>query len=183
MAEPMHSPRVKLICGMISGRVELFDEAARALEGVFGPVDVASEVLDFDFTHYYDGEMGSPLYRRLVGFERLVGPEELVEVKLATNALECDFASRAGAGSAPRPINLDPGYVDSAKLVLASMKDFSHRIYLGRGVFAEVTLMFRKGFWEKLPWTFPDYGSGRYDSFLTAARRRLREQPAAEGRS
>ena len=73
--------------------------------------------------------------------------------------------------------------MDSSKLVLASMKDFSHRIYLGRGVFAEVTLMFHKGAWEVLPWTFPDYASGRYDPFLTAARRHLREQLAAEGRS
>ncbi|MCP4534749.1 MAG: DUF4416 family protein, partial [Delftia sp.] len=77
----------------------------------------------------------------------------------------------AGRGSGPdRPINLDVGYVEPSKLVLASMKNFSHRIYLRDGVYAEVTLMFRKGLWEPLGWTFPDYRSGRYDAFLTAAR-------------
>ena len=182
MAEASEPARVKLICGMISALPELFDEAAGAMEPAFGPADSSSDVMDFDFTHYYDRAMGSPLYRRFLGFERLISPEKLADAKLTTHALERDLA-RGVEGGPPRPINLDPGYVDSAKLVLASMKDFSHRIYLGSGVFAEVTLMYRKGAWEKLPWTFPDYASRRYHPFLTAVRHRLREQLAAEGRS
>ena len=72
-------------------------------------------------------------------------------------------------------MNLDVGYVTEAKLVLASMKDFAHRVYLGAGVHAEVTLLYRGGGWMSLEWTFPDYASGRYDTFLTGARRLLRE--------
>jgi hypothetical protein len=180
MAQATEPFWVKRLCGLIAARVELFEEAARALEAAFGAVESASDVMPFDFTHYYDAQMGSPLYRRFLAFGPLMSPDTLADAKLATNALEADFAHRVAPGAPPRPINLDVGYVDSAKLVLASMKDFSHRIYLGRGVFAEVTLMFRKGSWEKLPWTFPDYASGRYDAFLTAARRRLREQLAGE---
>ena len=71
-------------------------------------------------------------------------------------------------------------YITESKLVLASMKDFSHRIYLANGVYAEITLQYHHGCWEPLPWTFPDYGSGRYDAFLTAARKRLREQQKHE---
>lgn len=175
MAEAAHVPDVKLICGIISADRRLFDEAAKALAPVFGEVDLASEVMDFDFTHYYDQQMGSPLYRKFISFADLISPEAIVEAKLLTNALECDFASRP-EGSPPRPINLDPGYVESAKLVLVSMKNFSHRIYLGKAVYAEVTLLYRKGDWEPLPWTFPDFASPRYHPFLTAARQQLRRQ-------
>jgi len=166
---------VKLICGMISARQELFDVAAGKLAETFGPADIVSEVMDFDFTHYYDGQMGSPLYRRFLAFERLVSPEELVDAKHRTNELEADFAAQAG-GEPPRPINLDPGYVEASKLVLASMKNFSHRIYLGRRVYGEITLMYRRGAWGGLEWTFPDYASGRYHAFLTAVRSRLAQQ-------
>jgi len=172
MAEATQPPAVKLICGMISAEVGLFDEALGPLEKAFGPVETHSAVMDFDFTRYYDQEMGWPLFRRFVGFRDLIDPAALVEAKLTTNALERDFAARRG-GEPPRPINLDPGYVEFSKLVLASMKNFSHRLYLNRGVFAEVTLMYRKGRWQALPWTFPDYASGRYDAFLTEARSRL----------
>lgn len=173
MAEVTQPPEVKLICGMISANVALFDEARDALIRVFGSADVVSEVMDFDFTHYYDREMGSPLFRRFLGFAEPIAPEALVEAKLMTNALECDFAARRG-GSPARPINLDPGYIEHSKLVLASMKNFSHRIYIGRGVYAEVTLMYHKGRWDALPWTFPDFASPRYHDFLTAARGRLK---------
>ena len=194
MTEPAEAPPVKLLCGMISARKELFDAALGPLTKVFGPVDLVSDVMDFDFTHYYDAEMGSPLYRRFVSFADLVRPDALVEAKLATNRVERDVA-RSAIGDGPeaagqacpygnprraqvvqRPVNLDPGYIEPSKLVLASMKNFSHRIYLGRGVFAEITLMWRKTHWEPLPWTFPDFASGRYFPFLTACRERLRQQ-------
>ncbi len=175
MAKVTDPPAVKLICGMICPVKGLFDEAQSALEDVYGPTDVVSAIMDFDFTDYYGDQMGSPLFRRFVAFERLISPEALIEAKLMTNSLESDFASRR-SGSPPRPINLDPGYVETPKLVLASMKNFSHRIYLGHGVYGEVTLMYRKGQWEPLPWTFPDYASGRYWAFLGEARDRLKQQ-------
>ena len=104
--------------------------------------------------------------------------------RVATNRIEAEFTARlAGQPTQPgaavprpaRPINLDVGYVDESKLILASMKKFSHRIYLGMGVYAEVTLMYHKGRWDSLPWTFPDYGSGRYHPFLTQVRCKLRQ--------
>jgi len=155
---------------MISGEVALFGRAAVALEAAMGPVEAVGEVVDFDFTHYYDAQMGSPLYRRFVSFAGPHRPDFLAEAKVRTNAIEAQVAaSRPGAGPA-RPINLDVGYVEAPKLVLASMKNFSHRIYLGDGVYAEVTLMFSRGRWEPLPWTFPDFRSGRYDAFLSRVR-------------
>jgi hypothetical protein len=182
MAEPSKPPRVKLICGMISARRELFAQAQQALAGQFGPVDIASEVVDFDFTSYYDQEMGHPLYRQFVSFAQLVCPDVLAEAKLSTNAIETQFRNLGQPDSPPRPINLDIGYIEPAKLVLASMKNFSHRIYLGRSVFAEVTLMYHKAGWDALPWTFPDYASGRYSPFLSAARDKMREQIQQESR-
>ncbi len=168
MATPSEPVPVKLICGMISARKDLFDEAAAAMGEAFAPVEVESEVIDFDLTDYYYDQMGRGLYRKFVSFAGLVDPGSLGRIKLRTNEIEADFARRYNY--VPRPVNLDPGYLSPAKLVLASMKDFSHRIYLGQGVYAEVTLLYRHKRWEALEWTFPDYASGRYDAFLTAAR-------------
>ncbi len=176
MAKAANPHPVRLICGMISARAALFDEASREMEAVFSPVDLKSELLPFDFTHYYDQEMGSPLWRQFVSFSRLVSPDALAEAKRATNRLEELFAGRhAAAGQPPRPINLDVGYVDESKLILASMKNFSHRIYLSGGVYAELTLMYHKGLWDALNWTFPDFASPRYHGFLTQVRCKLRE--------
>lgn len=175
MAEPHPPPPVKLICGLLAASDERLTEARTMLAEAFGPIDLTGEVMDFPFTDYYDAQMGSPLLRQFVAFEKLVPPESLVEAKLATNELERRLAARQ-AGGPPRPVNLDPGYLESGKLILASMKNFSHRVYLSGGVYAEVTLMFRHGRWRALEWTFPDYASGRYDAFLTAARTRMRRQ-------
>lgn len=175
MAQARQPSPVKRLCGMIASAPDLFDEAAEHLERLWGPADLVSEVMPFDFTHYYDQQMGQPLLRRFLGFERLVRPESLVEAKLATNALEAELAAKHAAGPA-RPINLDPGYLELSKLVLASMKNFSHRLYLGSGVYGELTLLVRDGRWETQAWTFPDYASGRYHGFLEQLRQRLRHQ-------
>ena len=183
MARAQEADMVKLICGMISARAEFFDMAAEALAEAFGPVDLASETWPFDMTDYYEPQMGPRLLRRFVSFAEPFSPAALAEAKLRTNAIEADFASRRGAADPPRPINLDPGYVAPSKLVLASMKDFSHRIYLRDGVYAEVTLLYRKGLWEALEWTFPDFASGRYDTFLTGARGSLGAKASKESPS
>ncbi len=184
MAVAGKPPLVKLICGMISADETLFGRADAMLVEEFGPIDIASETMNFDFTHYYDSQMGSPLLRRFVAFQRLVEPDRIAPAKVATNRMEQQIADSCGGANRPtRPINLDPGYIESSKLVLASMKNFSHRIYLGSGVYAEVTLMYHKGRWDALGWTFPDYGSGRYDSFLTEARRLLRQQAQQEDKT
>ena len=172
MARPAPPDDVKFLCGMLSGTAELFEEALGPLTEVLGPIEGVSETWDFVWTHYYDAEMGPNLLRRFVSFARPASPEQLADAKCATNAIEADLARRHPSAAA-RPINLDVGYVTLAKLVLASMKNFAHRIYLGRGVYAEITLQYRKGRWESLHWTFPDYASGTYDAFLTEVRDRL----------
>ncbi|HUU21743.1 MAG TPA: DUF4416 family protein [Phycisphaerae bacterium] len=174
MAEIVTPAPVKLIVGMLSARADLLGRAVERLEGAYGPVDVTGEVMEFGFTDYYERQMGKGLLRQFVAFGRLIDPGEIGPIKIATNAMEAEFA--ATDAPPPRPVNLDPGYVTESKLVLASTKDFSHRIYLGGGIFAEVTLTYSHGRWTGHQWTFPDYASGAYDAFLDAARRKLRSQ-------
>jgi len=171
MTDETTARKVKLICGMISTDVSWFDMAESKLVAEFGPVDISWPVMDFDFTDYYDSQTGSPLLRKFLAFEKLIFPDRLAGVKRKTNELETELASRPDA-PVPRPVNIDPGYLAPSRLILASMKDFSHRICLDGGVYAEVTLLYNRG-WQVLPWTFPDYGSGRYFEFLDSARELL----------
>ncbi len=172
MADITPPQPVKLICGMLAASEPLLDTAAEALIEVYGPADLRSDVWAFDFTDYYQPQMGSELKRQFLAFERLIDPGELAAVKIHTNELEARFADSADV---PRPVNLDPGYLTPARLILASCKDFAHRIYIGRGIYAEVTLQYRGG-WQKLDWTFPDYASQRYAAFMTEARNILISQ-------
>jgi len=167
-AAPLKS---RLICGMISADPVWFDKAVDILMQRFGPIDITSDTFDFDFTDYYNDETGSPLFRKFIAFATPVSPDDLADIKRQTNEIERDF-SACSASKYPRPINIDPGYVTPSKLVLASMKDFSHRICLDHGVYAEVTMLYNRG-WQTLPWTFPDYGSGRYFAFLDSCRENL----------
>ncbi len=139
----------------LCSREDDFAPAFREAEGECGPADFVSEPLPFRFTDYYEGEMGKNLWRRMVSFEPLVSPERTVPVKLWTNRLENRNLNERGG----RRINVDPGYLDGAKFVLVTGKDYSHRLYLGEGIYGEVTLIFQKGGFSPLPWTYPDYAS------------------------
>ena len=172
MADPQQPRVVKHVCGVLAADAAVLDRAVELLGETLGPVGSVSETWAFDFTRYYEKEMGSGLLRRFVAFREPAGADLLAGRKRLTHLLERRIAEELPAGP-PRPVNLDPGYVAPDKLVLASMKDFSHRILLGRQVYAEVTLMYRDGAWRPLPWTFPDYASGQYDAFLTACREEL----------
>jgi hypothetical protein len=149
---------------------EDYPALAAALEELFGPRELESPVSFFSSTDYYRPTMGPNLKRRLVTFARLGDPANLASWKLTANALERALAKRASPGGPVRPVNVDPGYLTAAKLVLASTKDFAHRIYLRDGVFAEITLSYRGGAWTPHAYTFPDFRSGRYFDFLTQAR-------------
>jgi len=162
----------KLICGIITARPELLGDLAERLAVRFGPVDAASGIWPFDFTDYYAREMGSPLVRQFLAFERLVDQGRLAEAKLFTNGLEGIFSAESGG----RCANLDPGYVTAQKLVLATTKDAPHRIYIAGGIYAEITLRVSKGAFEPCPWTYPDYRTERYRGFFDEVRRRLVEQ-------
>jgi len=168
MGQPHPPDDATLIVGMLSAWPELFEPARERLVARFGPVALTSDVMDFDFTDYYAAEMGSGIKRQFLSFAQPFDPAALAEVKLWTNDLEREFATPARP--VPRPLNLDPGYVDLNRLVLATTKDFPHRIYLGRGIYAEVTLQYARGGFEAQPWTYRDYRTPAYHAFFRAVR-------------
>ena len=138
---------------------------------LFGPIVLESETFRFDrFTNYYERSMGARLFKKIWAFENPIDPERLAAVKIATNHLEEELAEIHASPGVARPLNLDPGYVDLGKLVLASTKDHAHRIYLQQGIFAELTLIYTKKHWQLLPWTYPDYQSKEYHEFFDQCR-------------
>ena len=147
----------------------------------FGPIALESPAFDFCETDYYEATMGAGLKKVFFAFEELIDPARLVEIKLMTNTGEQEYVE-VSEHAEPRPLNLDPGYVGLGKLVLASTKDFGHRIYLDRGIYAEVTLFYRHGRWEHHPWTFADYRREDYQQFFSECRdylyRKSRKEPA-----
>ena len=174
MSVPQPAQPAKLVVGAIFKQRALLGTAVDALTRAFGPLDLVSPWFSFDYTEYYAREMGSPLYRRVLVFENLISQEALVEVKLRTNALE-QALSNQGA----RPVNLDPGYLLLERFVLATGKNYSHRIYLGQGIYADLTLIYQQGNYRTLPWTYPDYASPELQGFLLKARSKYRRDLAA----
>ena len=149
--------------------------ARKRAEQTLGAVAFSSDVFSFEDTHYYEAEMGTELKKIFLAFENLADPARLVHLKHQTNGWETEYRECA-AWPESRPLNLDPGYVTQAKLVLATTKDRDHRIYLDRGIYAEVTLYYQRGRgWQSHQWTYPDYRGGAYHPFLTRCRNYLRE--------
>jgi hypothetical protein len=162
---------VKLIASLLAGEPDLLERAALALCQAFGPMDLASGFLPFDHTSYYEAELGPGLQRQILSFGTLVAPHELPAIKRATNALEISLAL-----GGCRRVNIDPGYVSLGKLVLASTKDHAHRLYLGQGVYGEVTLTYQRGQFRPWPWTYPDYASPPYCRLFEEIRKRYKAQ-------
>lgn len=180
MARPRAPQPVKLLCGLLSNDRDLLQRAQQLLRKRFGPVDLESDTWPFDQTDYYEAEMGAGLERRFVCFEQPTTPDALPDIKIETNALEQQIADDCLLPDIARPVNIDPGYIDLSKLVLASTKDSSHRVYLGRGIYAEVTLRYNHGQWVEHPWTYPDYRSPAYHTYFSEVREQLRRQRAAQ---
>ena len=149
-------------------------KAKQRLKAEFGAFDFQSPVIPFNYTRYYERQMGKNLLRQFVSFKRLVNPGDLAKIKLYTNRLEQRFTAQFKEVS--RPINLDPGYITSANLILASAKPFAHRLYLKRGIYAEVTLVFREKAYRPLEWTFPDYRTPEYIEVFNKIRELYRQQ-------
>jgi hypothetical protein len=148
------------------------DWAQERIEGQFGRLALVSEAFAFTETDYYTATMGNELKKQFVVGDRRIDPGSLAKIKRQTNSWEAEYAA-LGAHPEPRPLNLDPGYVTPAKLVLASTKDHAHRIYLGEGIYAEVTLAFRQRRWQPMEWTYPDYRRADYQAFFTQCREYL----------
>ncbi|BCV25565.1 DUF4416 family protein [Gelria sp. Kuro-4] len=145
------------IASVFTGDEGLFAAVRAALAERLGPCIYASPVLPFDHTDYYAAEMGPDLKRRLFAFADLVDPGELPALKHWSNSLEAHWAV-----DGRRRVNIDVGYITLAKLVLATTKDHAHRLYLGKGIYGEVTLRYVGGRFEPWPWTYPDYASPAY---------------------
>lgn len=150
------------------------------VEAAFGTIARESRTYRFDdFTGYYAKEMGDALPKRFWVFEKLADPGDLADIKRQTNAWEEEIGNslfNAGRAATPRPLNLDPGYIELGKLILASTKDHAHRIYLRDGIFAETTLMYSKKQWQALPWSYADYKDENNQKFFTECREYLKQR-------
>ena len=164
---------VLLVLAAFSRHAAALAWARSKAEAAWGSTALESEIFSFAETDYYQPTMGSDIKKCFWAFERLVDPGQLPEWKWATNAWEAEYAEIAGHDE-PRPLNLDPGYLTPAKLVLGSTKDHAHRVYLSRGIFAEVTLFYKDRRWQHRDWTFPDYRRADYQAFFSACREYLR---------
>ena len=169
----IHTPTpVMLLVAISSRHTPALDWARERIEQHFGQLALTSNAFDFTETDYYASTMGANLRKQFVVCERLIDPGDLAQIKCETNSWEAEFTA-LGRHQEPRPVNLDPGYITPAKLVLASTKDHAHRLYLADGIFAEVTLAYRAKQWQLLEWTYPDYRRADYQAFFTACREHL----------
>ncbi|MBD3168113.1 MAG: DUF4416 family protein [candidate division Zixibacteria bacterium] len=160
---------VKLIAGIIYSDELFTGKAVNMMVSEYGDIDIETEPVKFDQTDYYADEMGGELYRKFISFEKLIAPNSLSAVKRFTNDIELRFAL-PGCEGPKRRINIDPGYLELSKLVLASTKNFSHRVYLGNGIYGEVTMIYRGNRFNYLEWTYPDYQTDYARIFLEKAR-------------
>src|SRR3954470_12481088 len=166
---------VLLIAAAFSRYPEALDWGKLQAEQAWGSIALASDLFDHQETRYYDVSMGIGLKKTFWAFERLIDPAGLASLKLRTNMLE-DTYKQVMDRPEPRPLNMDPGYLTEAKLVLASTKDRDHRIYLRDGIYAEGTLYFHQGTWKTRPWTYPDYQRADYHEFFSRCREYLRRR-------
>jgi hypothetical protein len=152
MSQPREPDPVKLVASLFSPQTDLVESVIEELAEMFGPVDFVGPQIPFDRTTYYAREMGWPLYRRFVSFENLVAAEQLPLLKLKTNQVE-----QRHLHEGRRQVNIDPGYLSPERLILATGKNYVHRVYLSAGIYADLTLLFQRGTFAALGWTYPDY--------------------------
>lgn len=158
--------KVKVIFGYITTDINLIKEVNESLSFLLGEVDLVSEIIDFNFTDYYEREMGKGLKREWVSFKNLIMPDFLADLKIKTNEIEDRFRENE-----KRRINIDPGILTLNNFILATTKNYAHRIYLKGGIYAEVTLIYQDKKFNNLPWTYPDYQTDFFHNFLLRVRR------------
>ncbi len=170
MSRPRQAEAVKLVMSVISAEDEVFRDAMQILAAHFGRTDFISVRMRFDYTNYYEKEMGKFLIRRMVSFDEHVSPESLPDIKLLTNRVEDQYSSEG-----QRKINIDPGYMSAAHLILATGKGYAHRPYLRDGIYADLALIFTDGAFRALPWTYPDYAGQEVMTLLYKIRSKYLE--------
>jgi hypothetical protein len=150
-------PAKLIVAVLYSDEDKLFRARERLIQQ-FGSIDFISQKFPFEVTNYYVSEMGSPIFRLFYAFEQLISPGNLASIKLTTNAIEDELAVKG-----QRRVNLDSGYLDTDKFVLASAKYNGQKVYLADGIWADLTLHYEKGHFSAYPWSFPDFRSGEYE--------------------
>ena len=171
MSIPTESEDVKMILSIFSAEDQLVQKVIGELEARQGPVEWVSPGLFFDRTRYYEREMGWPLHRRFISIKGLIRPEDIVDIKLLTNSIEMKYLK-----DGKRKINIDPGYISLERLILATGKNYTHRIYLSKGIFADLTLIFHKGSFRPLEWTYRDYSDSSAIGYFNAIREEYKNQ-------
>lgn len=171
---------VRLMMSLIYQDRALLDSLLEELKREFGKLELIGQEFSFDHTSYYKTEMGAELIRRFVTSPDLIARDRLPSIKLLTNELEKRFSRADGR----RRVNIDPGYLTLENLILATGKNYSHRVYLSEGIYADLTLIFQEGSYQPLPWTYPDYRSEEVVSLMNAVRKKyllqLREMGGKE---
>jgi hypothetical protein len=152
MSKPTPAEPVKLIFSVFASTGAKINETISLLVDRYGRPDFISAEVPFDYTSYYCPEMGENLSRRFLSMEKLIQPDTLPDIKIATNDIENGFAK-----DERRLVNIDPGYLSKAHLILATGKGYSHRPYLRDGIYADLTLIYQSRKFCSLPWTYPDY--------------------------
>ncbi|MBI5593638.1 MAG: DUF4416 family protein [Deltaproteobacteria bacterium] len=170
MSHPQSPKPAKLVIGLFTRKRELMAAVVADLMESFGPIDLVSPLFPFDFTTYYEKEMGTALVRRIFVFKSLIQQDDLADIKLRTNAIETLFSA-----DGMRQVNIDPGYLLMERLVLATGKNFAHRIYIGKRIYADLTLIYQKNGYQPLPWTYPDYAHDTIRDFLILVRNKYME--------
>lgn len=169
--KPVSVEPVKLFLGVLFSESLKLDLAIKMINHRFGPVDYQSQAFPFDKTDYYIPEMGHPIRRMFMGMEKLISPQDIAQIKILSNEIEDELAD-----SGKRKVNLDPGYIDYDKVVLASAKYNGDKVYLSEGIWADLTLRYKNGSFEHYPWSFPDFKTGLYDDVFREIRNRYKQQ-------
>jgi hypothetical protein len=171
MSEPREPYPAKLIIRFLFSDSGAQRQALNALVSDFGPMDFLSVSGAFTYTAYYDAEMGRAISRQTACFLNLVAPESLPDIKRRTNEIETSLL-----GDGKRQVNIDPGLLSQERFILATGKNFTHRVYLRDGIYADLTLIYQKGAYRPLPWTYPDYREPEFLHYLEVFRKKLKFQ-------
>lgn len=162
---------VKYFVGALFSDKKILTRAKLFCSEKIGETENHSEAFPFEATHYYDAEMGLPIFRIFFSFKALMSPGKLAELKVLCNEIEEQLLFEG-----TRKVNLDIGYLDFHKVVLASAKYNGQKIYLGQGIYADLTLTFSDGQFHPLENTFPDFKSGKYNEVLLGFRNTFKSQ-------
>jgi len=166
-----------LFSGVLYASTDICDAVLERLSTLWGNVVLTSPARDFGHSDYYSAEMGRALTRRFLFFDRFIEQSELPRIKQEAIALETEFSVEG-----KRRINIDPGFLTLAKLVLATTKDYTHRLYLADDIYGEVTLHFQKDQYRPSEWTYPDYKEPQALQFFQKAREELLMHKKTENR-